>query len=128
PPLGGAATPRPYQRVAPRAVIHCRPLTGRCEALEAGGKHLVAGPLPPVVPGEDLDFLRAVIARRLDHAAYATEVNYPVPHHPTVDQQVCRRHQPVADAARKDAPQPPPPGGGGGKGRAPPDVVDVDAD
>src|SRR5690606_38893023 len=73
-PHGGAAIARADQRVAPPPVIHNRPLAGCGEALGAGGEYLVARPRPPIVPGKYLDFLRTVIARRLDHAAYAAKV------------------------------------------------------
>ena len=52
---------------------------------------------------EDLDLLRAVIAGRLDRRADAFEVDDAVAHHAAIEQQVARRHQPVADVVREDA-------------------------
>src|SRR5215510_3189019 len=66
-------------------------------ALDAGRQHLVARPRPPVGGGKDLDLLRPAIARRLDPAADAAEIDDAVAHHAAIEQEIARRHQPVAD-------------------------------
>src|SRR5690606_9689404 len=97
-------------------------------ALDDSAQRLVAGPLPPVVPRENLDLLRAVIAGGLDHGANGFEVDDAVAHHAAVEEEVGGGHQPVADVVGEDAAHVSGAGDGGGEIGVPPDVIDVDGD
>src|SRR6056297_1498527 len=52
---------------------------------------------PPIVAGEDLDLVIAVVACRLDPAAHQRDVGHPVAHHAAVEQKVPGLAQEVAD-------------------------------
>ena len=92
-------------------------------------QHLVGVALPPVVRGEDLHFVRAAIAGSLHPGANQRHVDHAVAHHAAIEQQIGRRHQPVADVERQQAVRV------AARAldfafevRVPPDVVDVDGD
>src|SRR4051812_45544713 len=72
-------------------------------SVDAGLEHLVAGARPPVGGREDLDLLRAFVTGLLDRAADAGEIDDAVAHLAAVEQEIARRHQPVADVVRQDA-------------------------
>src|SRR3989442_11713528 len=69
----------------------------------ADTEYLVGVALPPVELGEDLDLVKARVARALDPGADARQVDHAVAHHAAVVEQVARRHQPVADMVGEDA-------------------------
>src|SRR5262245_20352860 len=73
------------------------------EALDAGLEHLVAGTCPPVGGGKDLHLLWTAVAGRLDPAADPREIDDAVTHHAAIEQEVARRHQPVADMMGQDS-------------------------
>src|SRR6267378_1203404 len=72
-------------------------------ALLAHAQDLVWVALPPVELGEDLDLVKARVARAFDPGADARQVDHAVPHHAAVVEQIARRHQPVADVVGEDA-------------------------
>src|SRR5580692_11903224 len=78
-------------------------MTCREEAFGAGGKHFLAGALPPVFRREDLDFLRSTISGFFHCDTDGSEIDDAVAHHATVEQEIARGDQPVADVVSKNA-------------------------
>src|SRR5688572_17907115 len=63
----------------------------------AGLQHFVGVAFPPVELREDLHLLESGVPGRLHPAPDARQIDHAVAHHPSVVEEIARRHQPVAD-------------------------------
>ena len=72
--------------------------------LDADAQDLVRIALPPILGGENLHVAMAAIAGVLHHGAQAAELNDAVSRHAAIENQIARRHEPIADMIGKNAP------------------------
>src|SRR5262245_2546005 len=92
----GSCAGRAAQKVAqPRPVLAAR-LHHRIVARDAGIEYLLGGLTPPVI-GENLDFRRPGVARRLDPAADFLQLDDAITHHAAIVEEIAGRQQPVTD-------------------------------
>ena len=79
------------------------PLTHRLVADAAQTQHLIGRVLPPFL-GEDLHFVQAAIAGRLDPTAQPWKINHAIAHHAAIEQEIGGWDEPIANMKRENSP------------------------